>query len=202
VLFLVSRREAPSGERLLLAGVAIATGASALEALMLAGGDLRLDALVAWMSGSTYRATATDAALALAGAAATLLMLPAAARRLEILPLGPPLARALGLDPARERVKLVALIALPIAAATLAMGPLSFVGLVGPHMARLIGFRRADGRRLVRPCAVLPLAASRRPDRRLHRRALFPVADVEDAMSGAASSRSRERGAGPSHSPP
>jgi iron complex transport system permease protein len=143
VLFLVGRREASSGERLLLAGVAIATGASALEALMLAGGDLRLDALVAWMSGSTYRATATDAAFALAGAAATLLMLPAAARRLEILPLGPPLARALGLDPARERVKLVALIALPIAAATLAMGPLSFVGLVGPHMARLIGFRRA-----------------------------------------------------------
>lgn len=141
-LFLVSRREPASGERLLLAGVAIATGASALEALVLAGGDLRLDFLVAWMSGSTYRVTTTDAALALAAAAATLLLLPAAARQLEILPLGA-VARALGLDPRRERVKLVALIALPIAAATLAMGPLSFVGLVGPHMARLIGFRRA-----------------------------------------------------------
>lgn len=141
-LFLVSRREASSGERLLLAGVAIATGASALEALVLAGGDLRLDALVAWMSGSTYRATMADAALALAGMAATLLLLPAAARSLEILPLGP-VARALGFDPRRERAKLVALIVLPVAAATLAMGPLSFVGLVGPHMARLIGFRRA-----------------------------------------------------------
>ncbi|MDF2617512.1 MAG: transport system permease [Xanthobacteraceae bacterium] len=141
-LFLVSRREPASGERLLLAGVAIATGASALEALVLAGGDLRLDFLVAWMSGSTYRATMADAGLALAGMAATLLLLPAAARSLEILPLGP-VARALGLDPRRERVKLVALIVLPVAAATLVMGPLSFVGLVGPHMARLIGFRRA-----------------------------------------------------------
>jgi iron complex transport system permease protein len=140
-LFLVSRREPASGERLLLAGVAIATGASALEALVLAGGDLRLDFLVAWMSGSTYRATMADAGLALAGMAATLLLLPAAARSLEILPLGP-VARALGLDPRRERVKLVALIVLPVAAATLVMGPLSFVGLVGPHMARLIGFRR------------------------------------------------------------
>lgn len=142
VLFLVSRREPASGERLLLAGVAIATGASALEALVLAGGDLRLDFLVAWMSGSTYRATMADAGLALAGMAATLLLLPAAARPLEILPLGA-VARALGLDPRRERVKLVALIVLPVAAATLVMGPLSFVGLVGPHMARLIGFRRA-----------------------------------------------------------
>lgn len=141
-LFLVSRREPASGERLLLAGVAIATGASALEALVLADGDLRLDFLVAWMSGSTYRATMADAGLALAGMAATLLLLPAAARSLEILPLGP-VARALGLDPRRERVKLVALIVLPVAAATLVMGPLSFVGLVGPHMARLIGFRRA-----------------------------------------------------------
>ena len=30
-----------------------------------------------------------------------------------------------------------------IAAATLCVGPLSFVGLIAPHLARLAGFRRA-----------------------------------------------------------
>jgi iron complex transport system permease protein len=49
----------------------------------------------------------------------------------------------LGLDPARARQALLPLVAVPVAAATLAIGPLSFVGLMAPHMARLAGFRRA-----------------------------------------------------------
>jgi iron complex transport system permease protein len=143
VLFAVSRGEGAGSERLLLAGVAVTTAASALEALMLASGDPRLDFLLSWMSGSTYRATGADALGTLAGMAATLVLLPLAARRLEILPLGPMVARVLGIDPAGSRLAIIGLIAIPTAIATVAMGPLSFVGLLGPHMARMLGFRRA-----------------------------------------------------------
>ncbi|MDF2996306.1 MAG: transport system permease [Xanthobacteraceae bacterium] len=143
VLVAVGRGEGAGSERLLLAGVAVTTAASALEALVLASGDPRLDFLLSWMSGSTYRATGADALVSLAGMAATLVLLPLAARWLEILPLGPMVARALGIDTAGSRLAIIGLIAIPTAIATVAMGPLSFVGLLGPHMARMLGFRRA-----------------------------------------------------------
>ncbi len=197
VLFAIGRREAAGGERLLLAGVAVTTAASAMEALVLASGDPRLDFLLAWMSGYHLSRQCGDAVVTLTGMAATLILLPLAARRLEILPLGPAVARSLGLDPVGSRLVIVGLIAIPTAIATVAMGPLSFVGLLGPHGAhaglppraaappRLRPDRRhrAGGGRLVRAHAAFPLAVAGRPDRRLCRRPLFSVVDVEGAMS-------------------
>ncbi|MBW8725193.1 MAG: Fe(3+)-hydroxamate ABC transporter permease FhuB [Inquilinus limosus] len=143
VLLLIARRPSAAPERLLLAGVALATMFSGLAAVVLAGDDPRVDRLLAWMSGSTYHAGLPEAAVAAMAAVAMLALAPLTARWLEILPLGPTPARALGLDPARARLALLPLVALPVAAATLAIGPLSFVGLMAPHMARLAGFRRA-----------------------------------------------------------
>lgn len=143
VMLLIARRPSAAPERLLLAGVALATMFSGLAAVVLAGDDPRVDRLLAWMSGSTYHAGLPEAAVAAAAAVAMLALAPLTVRWLEILPLGPAPARALGLDPARARLALLPLVAVPVAAATLAIGPLSFVGLMAPHMARLAGFRRA-----------------------------------------------------------
>jgi len=143
VLLLIARRPSAAPERLLLAGVASATMFSGLAAVVLAGDDPRVDRLLTWMSGSTYHAGLPEAAVATAAALAMLALAPLTARWLEILPLGAAPARALGLDPARARLALLPLVAVPVAAATLAIGPLSFVGLMAPHMARLAGFRRA-----------------------------------------------------------
>jgi ferric hydroxamate transport system permease protein len=38
---------------------------------------------------------------------------------------------------------LLVLIAFPTAVSTLVIGPLSFVGLMAPHLARMLGFQRA-----------------------------------------------------------
>ena len=64
-------------------------------------------------------------------------------RWLDILPLGAPTARALGIGLDSARLSLLLLVALLTACATLVVGPLSFVGLLAPHMARLMGFARA-----------------------------------------------------------
>jgi iron complex transport system permease protein len=64
-------------------------------------------------------------------------------RWLEILPLGSDQARAIGLPLRTSRMILTILAAGLTAAASLVVGPLSFVGLVAPHMARLVGFGRA-----------------------------------------------------------
>ncbi|ORE93785.1 iron chelate uptake ABC transporter family permease subunit [Aurantimonas sp. 22II-16-19i] len=56
--------------------------------------------------------------------------------------LGSVTSHSLGLSPVRAGGLLVTLAAILTAAATLAIGPLSFVGLMAPHLARSIGFAR------------------------------------------------------------
>jgi iron complex transport system permease protein len=41
------------------------------------------------------------------------------------------------------RIVLLVLVSVPTTIATLVIGPLSFVGLMAPHMARMLGFQRA-----------------------------------------------------------
>jgi iron complex transport system permease protein len=62
---------------------------------------------------------------------------------LDLLPLGVPTARALGVNVTFSRLLLLAVVAVLTAGATLVVGPLSFVGLLAPHMARLLGLTRA-----------------------------------------------------------
>lgn len=64
-------------------------------------------------------------------------------RWLVILPLGGEAAQALGVTLSRSRITILMLAAGLVAAATLCVGPLSFIGLMAPHMARMLGFRRA-----------------------------------------------------------
>ncbi|WP_016855472.1 Fe(3+)-hydroxamate ABC transporter permease FhuB [Halomonas smyrnensis] len=143
VLVAVNRRSGFQPERLLLTGVAITALFEAIKAVVLAGGDPRGQQVIAWLSGSTYYVDATSA-VTVAGAAALLALAAAPlARWLDILPLGGATAAALGIDLRRARLSLLLLVALLTAAATLVVGPLSFVGLLAPHMARLMGFTRA-----------------------------------------------------------
>ncbi len=130
---------------LLLAGLALSAFFDSVAGMMMASGDPRAAALVYWMSGSTYRVHGPEAAAALAVAALGLGLAPLCARWLDILPLGEATARGLGVDLRRARLAVMLLTALLAAAATLVVGPLSFVGLLAPHLARLIGFQRAVG---------------------------------------------------------
>lgn len=143
LMFALGRRSGFSPERLILAGIAITTVFSGLAALLISAGDPRMALLQEWMSGSTYRVAPSDAFVALAIAGLGCAILPLFSRPLDMLPLGEPAVRSLGLDIARHRRLLLLIAASLTAAATLIIGPISFVGLMGPHLARLLGFRRA-----------------------------------------------------------
>lgn len=139
----MGRRSAFAAERVLLTGVAISAMADALSGALSSMGDPRGMALVRWMSGSTY---AVDAMTALVSIGAMLLLVASAIltrRWLQILPLGPAPAQALGLALPKIRLALYALAALLTAAATLTVGPMSFIGLMAPHLAREAGLRQA-----------------------------------------------------------
>lgn len=129
-------------ERLLLGGIAIGSLAGAAVTTLIARGGPEGMRLLDWLSGSTQR-TGPDAALQAALAGLILIApLPFLGRWFELLKLGPGVSRALGLSPQRAGGALVVLAALLAAVATLSVGPLSFVGLMAPHMARLAGFAR------------------------------------------------------------
>lgn len=142
IMLTLGRRADFAPERVLLAGVALNTLFSGLFALLMASGDPRIFTLQAWMAGSTY-GVGPQEALVLA-ALAVVLVLPAMLthRWLAILPLGEAPGRALGLDLSRSRLVLLLFVAALTALPTLVVGPLSFVGLMAPHIARSLGLQR------------------------------------------------------------
>jgi iron complex transport system permease protein len=142
-LLVVAGRQEKNAERLLLGGLAAGALCSALVNAAMITGDARAFQLLAWISGSTNQVTWSEASIALALALILLGLLPLMTRWLEILPLGTDQARAVGLPLQASRMTLTLFAAGLTAAASLIVGPLSFVGLVAPHMARLLGFGRA-----------------------------------------------------------
>lgn len=67
-----------------------------------------------------------------------------ASRWLTILPLGQAIPVSLGLPVRSARILTILLAAIASAAASLLVGPLSFVGLMAPHMTRRMGFDQAQ----------------------------------------------------------
>ncbi|MFM5259930.1 Fe(3+)-hydroxamate ABC transporter permease FhuB [Aeromonas veronii] len=143
LLVVVNRKHGFQPERILLSGIAITALFEPLQAIALANGDLRVQQLLSWMSGSTYYVT-LPVAYGLVGLA--LLMLVACllvSRWLDLLPMGAAVATALGIRLNRAQLAILLLVAVLTTSATLVVGPLSFVGLLAPHMAKLMGLVRA-----------------------------------------------------------
>ena len=128
-------------ERILIAGIALNALIDAVVGVLTASGDPRAIMLLGWMSG-TIGGTQWQDVVPLG--VATLVLLPCsllAGRWLRMLPLGAPTAGALGVPVLAARFALLMLAAALTAIATFAIGPLTFVGLMAPHVVILLGVR-------------------------------------------------------------
>jgi len=143
VIMMASGLRSFSAERMLLTGIALSTAFTTLMSLLLASGDPRMGGLLTWLSGSTYSVSAEAAWRTLILAAVLMVIVPFCRRWINILPLGSVTAKSVGVALTSTRMAILLLAAVMTAAATLTIGPLSFVGLMAPHMARMMGFRRA-----------------------------------------------------------
>ncbi|MGV9316425.1 FecCD family ABC transporter permease [Streptomyces sp. NPDC003691] len=122
---------------LVLAGVAVAAVMSSLITLMVIRDPAVYAHLRFWSVGQlTGRAKVLDE-IALFAIPALLVALPLG-RTLNILGLGDETARGLGLRVERARLGCAAVAVLLCAAATAAVGPVAFVGLVAAHCARML----------------------------------------------------------------
>ncbi|WP_370877798.1 Fe(3+)-hydroxamate ABC transporter permease FhuB [Xanthobacter agilis] len=142
-LLWLTRRAAFAPDSILLAGIALGALFDALVVAVTASGDPRAVTLLAWLAGSTARVGSSEALTGLVAVVALGAAAVPFARWLDLLPLGAVTAGAVGVDVKRARLLLLVLTALMTATATLIVGPLTFVGLLAPHLARLAGFPRA-----------------------------------------------------------
>jgi ferric hydroxamate transport system permease protein len=142
--------------RLILAGSATTLALSALTSVLLVIFEQETLGLFVWGSGSVVQSGTRTVALAAPVVVAGLLALAVLAHRLDLLALGDDAARVLGVDVRTTRVLTVGVAVLLAAAAVTVAGPIGFVGLCAPVLARLVA-RTVPG--LSRHTTLLPLAA-------------------------------------------
>ena len=134
-------RGASSPRRLLLIGVALATGlSSATSLLMLRMSDGDYAFVQNWIAGSIWGASWENVAILAVGLALLVAGALYASRTLNVLGLGEAAATGLGVNVPRARAALTAVAVGASGLACAVGGGLTFVGLVCPHMARrLVG---------------------------------------------------------------
>jgi iron complex transport system permease protein len=122
---------------LLLAGVAVQTFLGAAISVMLLYSGESLRRVVYWLMGSLANATWSEVWLA-GLAVPCVAVLAVYARDLNVLLLGEEDAHGLGIEVERSKRLLLALASLMTAAAVAVAGVVGFVGLIVPHVMRLL----------------------------------------------------------------
>lgn len=125
--------------QLLLVGIAItAIGGSINGFFTYIADTTELESIVYWSMGSLNRASWETIAAALPFFIVGLIALMSLARALDVLALGEKQAKHVGLNVKKSRIWLVVATAIIVAAAVATAGSIGFVGLVIPHIVRMI----------------------------------------------------------------
>ena len=124
---------------LLLVGIGIAAMMDGVMHLVKLSGDPSLQAMLSWLSGTTYSTEPATVWYLMAIAALLYTLSLVMIKPLRVMGLGPSVARNLGVAVNWVTLAILVLVAALSTASTLAVGPLSFVGLMVPHLATSVG---------------------------------------------------------------
>ncbi|GAB3496777.1 iron complex transport system permease protein [Amycolatopsis cihanbeyliensis] len=123
---------------LLLAGVAVAAFLTAVQTFVQQLNTETIRQVYTWMLGGLNVSGWREVLLALPYVATAAVVLCLCARLLDVLTLGDAEASSLGVRPGRVRLLLLAAASLATAAAVAVSGLIGFVGIVVPHLVRLL----------------------------------------------------------------
>ncbi|MFE0689805.1 iron ABC transporter permease, partial [Streptomyces xiamenensis] len=141
VLLLAGRAAGTTGTRLILAGSATAMALQAATAMLLILFKQNTTGLFAWGSGSLAQLNIDASTRAFPLVAVVLIIALALSRRLDVMNLGDDAAATLGVPIRATRVTAVICAVLLTSTAVTLAGPIAFVGLGAPVLARLIAGR-------------------------------------------------------------
>ena len=140
---------------LLILGIMLSSAISAIvQMLQYLSHEDALKSFVIWTMGSLGEVTGPQLAILAAAVSAGLLVAIATIKPLDILLLGEQYARTMGLNLRRSRMIIILSTTLLAGTVTAFCGPIGFIGLAMPHVARAIT-RRADHRVLLPASALV-----------------------------------------------
>jgi iron complex transport system permease protein len=137
---------------LLLAGVAVMTFLTAMQTFLLQRQSDTIREVYTFILGRLLTAGWSEVGIVLPYAVASIAVLLVLRRRLDVLAVGDDEAMSLGMDVTRTRLVIVVFASLATAAAVSVSGLIGFVGLVVPHLVRLLA---GSSFRVVLPLSVL-----------------------------------------------
>lgn len=139
---------------ILIIGMMLSSAISAVVGILqYLGTDESLKAFVVWTMGSVATVTAEQLNLLVPAVMAGIMLSIVAIKPLNILLLGEAYAQTMGLNLRRSRIIIFLSTTLLAGSVTAFCGPIGFIGLAMPHLARMT-FRTADHRTLM-PAAIL-----------------------------------------------
>lgn len=134
---------------ILILGMMFSTGISAIvQMLQYISSEASLKSFVIWTMGSLGDVTASQLWLLIPAVAAGTVLLISSVKSLNLMLLGENYARTMGLDIRKSRFVIFLSTTLLAGSVTAFCGPIGFIGLAVPHVARYI-FRTSDHRTLV-----------------------------------------------------
>ncbi|WP_319558297.1 iron ABC transporter permease [Thiomicrorhabdus sp.] len=124
---------------MLLAGIAMNAIAGALTGILTYyASDEELRSLTFWSMGSIAGASFDDLSIALAPITLALVVLPKFARALNAFLMGESVSRHMGYNLKQLKTAVIVLSSLAVGAAVAVSGMIGFIGLVAPHLVRLL----------------------------------------------------------------
>ncbi|WP_425351147.1 FecCD family ABC transporter permease [Chelatococcus asaccharovorans] len=143
VIYLLAFRQNLGPLRITICGIAVGAVLHAVAIGLIAGwGSARIEILLEWLSGSLYARSWRHVMFLLPFTVVGLSLLPLLRRSLDLLRFDAPVARSFGLG-YRFHFSLALALSCSLAASAVGVvGPIIFVGLIVPHLARLLAGRR------------------------------------------------------------
>lgn len=141
IQWLAMQRTEGATMRFILTGIGVAAFISSLTSAMMTYGQIdQVQSALAWLAGSIHAAGWEEVSYLSVCLVVLIPLLFWATRAMAALRLGPEVAIGLGVAVKPARIGLITLSVALAAFAVAAVGPLGFVGLVAPHVARRIAY--------------------------------------------------------------
>lgn len=179
-LYGMVRAKGGNAETMILTGIALLFTFNALTALLQYGAsEAQAQQIVFWAFGSLSRANSWKIVVCAVVSALALPLMLRQSRRLTLLQLGDERAASLGVNVGALRLQMLALSSLLAAVSVSFVGVIGFVGLVGPHIARLL---IGENQRFFLPmsvlCGALLLSVASVVSKTIHPGIVYPVGMV------------------------
>lgn len=149
LLLLIGKRSQFNPSNFVLSGIALSALLEALVQFALAQGSGESYKILLWLTGSIYRVTSQTAVMLTIAVMILFAGVFAISRWLTLISIGRAFSNARGLNPSVANTIMLIIVALLCAFSTATVGPVSFVGLVAPHMAMMLGARKVKEQLLV-----------------------------------------------------